>query len=153
MTYLDRINQDLTTAMKAREELKLSTLRMIKAALKNREIEKMAPLDDAESIKALQSMVKQRRDSAQQYRDAGRNELAEKEEGEISIIESYLPAALDEAAIDRIVTEVIAQTGATGPKDMGKAMKAVMAALSGQTVDGAVINKIVREKLGRAEDR
>ena len=134
--------------MKAREELKLSTLRMIKTALKNREIEKMAPLDDSESIKALQSMVKQRRDSAQQYRDAGRNELAEKEEGEISIIESYLPAALDDAAIDRIVTEALAAAGATGPKDMGKAMKAVMAALSGQTVDGAVINKIVREKLG-----
>src|SRR5678816_2514155 len=133
MTYLDRINQDLTTAMKAREELKLSTLRMVKAALKNREIEKMAPLDDAESIKALQSMVKQRRDSAQQYRDAGRNDLAEKEEGEISIIESYLPAALDDAAIDRIVTEALTQVGATGPKDMGKAMKAVMAALSGQT--------------------
>lgn len=148
MTYLDRINQDLTTAMKAREELKLSTLRMIKAALKNREIEKMAPLDDAESIKALQSMVKQRRDSAQQYRDAGRNELAEKEEGEIGIIEGYLPAALGEADIERIVTEALAQVGATGPKDMGKAMKAVMAALSGQTVDGAVINKIVRGKLG-----
>jgi Uncharacterized conserved protein len=148
MTYLDRINQDLTTAMKAREELKLSTLRMIKATLKNREIEKMAPLEDGESIKALQSMVKQRRDSAQQYRDAGRNELAEKEEGEISIIESYLPAALDDAAIDRIVTEALTQAGATGPKDMGKAMKAVMSALSGQTVDGAVINKIVRAKLG-----
>jgi len=134
--------------MKAREELKLSTLRMIKATLKNREIEKMAPLEDGESIKALQSMVKQRRDSAQQYRDAGRNELAEKEEGEISIIESYLPAALDDAAIDRIVTEALTQAGATGPKDMGKAMKAVMSALSGQTVDGAVINKIVRAKLG-----
>ena len=134
--------------MKARDELKLSTLRMIKTSLKNREIEKMAPLDDAESIKALQSMVKQRRDSAQQYRDAGRNELAEKEEGEITIIESYLPAALDDAAIDRIVTDALAQVGAAGPKDMGKAMKAVMAALSGQTVDGAVINKIVRTKLG-----
>ena len=148
MTYLDRINQDLTIAMKARDERRLSALRMIKATLKHREIEKMAPLDDDESIKALQSMVKQRRDSAKQFRDASRPELAETEEGEIAVIEEYMPRALDEATIEKIVTETLAQVGATGPKDMGKAMKAVMAAFSGKTVDGGAINQIVKAKLG-----
>jgi len=148
MTYLDRINQDLTIAMKARDERRLSALRMIKATLKHREIEKMAPLDDDESIKALQSMVKQRRDSAKQFRDASRPELAEKEEGEIAVIDEYLPRALDEATIEKIISETLAQVGATGPKDMGKAMKAVMAAFSGKTVDGAAINQLVKAKLG-----
>ena len=148
MTYLDRINQELTAAMKAREELKLSTLRMVKSALKNKEIEKMAPLDDAESIKVLQSLVKKGRDSAQQYRDAGRNELAEKEDAEVAFIEAYLPATLDDAALEKIVIATLEEIGATGAKDMGRAMKAVMAKLAGQSVDGKVVNQLVKAKLG-----
>jgi uncharacterized protein YqeY len=147
MTYLDRINQDLTAAMKAREELKLSTLRMIKSALKNKEIEKMAPLDDAESIKVLQSLVKKGRDSAEQYRDAGRGELASKEEAEIAFIEVYLPASLDEAALEKIVAATLVEIGATGAKDMGRAMKAVMAKLAGQSVDGKAVNQLVKARL------
>jgi uncharacterized protein YqeY len=148
MTFLERINGDLTAAMKNKEAERLSTLRMVKTALKNREIEKMAPLTDEEAIRILQSLVKQRRDSIEQYKQGGRPELAEKEAAEIKIIEEYLPAALDEAAISRIVEEAIAQTGASSMKEMGNVMKAVMARLAGQTVDGKVVNQIVKSKLG-----
>ncbi len=148
MTFLERINQDLTVAMKNKEADRLSTLRMIKTSLKNREIEKMAPLEDAEAIKLLQSMVKQRRESIEQYRQAGRNELAEKEAAEIAVIEQYLPAAIDEATLQRIVDETIAESGAGSMKDLGNVMKAVMARLAGQTVDGKLVNQIVRTRLG-----
>jgi uncharacterized protein YqeY len=148
MTFLERINGDLTAAMKNKEAERLSTLRMVKTALKNREIEKMAPLTDEEAIRILQSLVKQRRDSIEQYKQGGRPELAEKEAAEIKIIEEYLPAALDEAAITRIVEEAVAQTGANSMKEMGNVMKAVMARLAGQTVDGKVVNQIVKSKLG-----
>ncbi len=148
MTFLDRINEDLKLAMKNKEAERLSTLRMVKTALKNREIDKMAPLTDDEAIKTLQSLVKQRRDSIEQYNQAGRTELAEKEAAEITIIEAYLPAALDEAAITRAVEETIAETGAASMKELGAVMKAVMAKLAGQTVDGKVVNQIVKSKLG-----
>jgi uncharacterized protein len=148
MTFLERINGDLLTAMKNKEAERLSTLRMVKTAIKNREIEKMAPLTDEEAIKLLQSLVKQRRDSIEQYNQGGRPELAEKEAAEIKIIEAYLPAALDEAAITGIVEEAIAQTGASSVKDLGNVMKVVMARLAGQTVDGKIVNQIVRSKLG-----
>ncbi|MFN0087311.1 MAG: GatB/YqeY domain-containing protein [Blastocatellia bacterium] len=148
MTFLERINQDLTAAMKNKEPERLSTLRMVKAAIKNREIEKMASLTDEEAIRLLQSMVKQRRDSIEQYTQAGRAELAEKEAAEIGIIETYLPAPLDEAAITRIVEEAIRESGASSLKEMGNVMKAVMARLAGQTVDGKTVNQIVRAKLG-----
>jgi uncharacterized protein len=148
MTFLERINGDLTAAMKNKEAERLSTLRMVKTSLKNREIEKMAPLTDEEAIRILQSLVKQRRDSIEQYKQGGRPELAEKEAAEIKIIEEYLPAALDEAAISRIVEEAIAQTGANSMKEMGNVMKTVMARLAGQTVDGKVVNQIVKSKLG-----
>ena len=147
MSFLDRINQDIAAAMKAREAERLSTLRMVKTALKNREIDKMAPLDDAESIKILQSLVKQRRDSVEQYTQGNRPELAAKEEVEIGIIEEYLPAALDEATIERIVAETLAEIGATSAKDMGRAMKAVMARFAGETIDGKVISQMVKAKL------
>jgi uncharacterized protein YqeY len=147
MTFLDRINEDLKTAMKSKDSERLSTLRMVKTALKNREIDKMAALTDDEAIKALQSLVKQRRDSIEQYKQAGRMELAEKEAAEIKVIEEYLPAALDEAAITRAVEEAIAETGASSMKEMGAVMKAVMAKLAGQTVDGKVVNQIVKAKL------
>ncbi len=148
MTFLDRINQDLTAAMKSKESDRLSTLRMVKTALKNREIDKMAALTDDEAIKVLQSLVKQRRDSIEQYKQGGRPELAEKEATEIKVIEAYLPAALDEAAIAKIVEETIAEQGATSAKEMGQVMKAVMAKLAGQTVDGKIVNQLVRAKLG-----
>jgi uncharacterized protein len=148
MTFLERINGDLTAAMKNKEAERLSTLRMVKTALKNREIEKMSPLTDEEAIRTLQSLVKQRRDSIEQYKQGGRPELAEKEAAEIKIIEEYLPAALDEAAITTIVEEAIAQTGANSMKEMGNVMKAVMVRLAGQTVDGKLVNQIVKSRLG-----
>jgi uncharacterized protein YqeY len=148
MTFLDRINEDLKAAMKSKDSDRLSTLRMAKTALKNREIDKMEALTDEEAIKVLQSLVKQRRDSIEQYQKAGRIELAEKEAAEIKVIEEYLPAALDEAAIARVVEETIAETGASSMKEMGAVMKAVMAKLAGQTVDGKAVNQIVKSKLG-----
>ncbi len=147
MTFLERINEDLKNAMKSQQADLLSTLRMVKTALKNKEIEKMAPLDDAEAIKVLQTLVKQRRDSAEQYRQGGRDDLAAKEEAEIGMIEAYLPAAPDEATVGRIVSETIAETGATSAKEMGLVMKAVMAKLAGQAVDGRLINQLVKSKL------
>jgi hypothetical protein len=148
MTFLERINQDITTAMKAKGAARLSTLRMVKTALKNKEIDKMAALTDEESIRILQALVKQRRDSIEQYQAGGRAELAEKEAAEIKIIEEYLPAALDEAALANIVAETLDEIGATSAKDLGRAMKAVMAKLAGQTVDGKVVNQLVKAKLG-----
>ncbi len=148
MTFLERINEDLKNAMKNKEADRLSTLRMVKTAIKNREIEKMAPLEDAEAMKVLQTLVKQRRDSAEQYRQAGRNELAEREMAEITLIEEYLPAAVDEATIARLVDETIAEVGATSAKEMGLVMKGVMARLAGQTVDGKIVNQLVRSRLG-----
>ena len=148
MTFLERINEDLKAAMKNKEAERLSTLRMVKTALKNKEIDKMAPLDEAEAIKVLQTLVKQRRDSVEQYQQAGRPELAAKEAAEIEMIEAYLPAALDEATIGQMVEATIAELGATTVKEMGAVMKAVMAKLVGQTVDGKVVNQLVKAKLG-----
>jgi uncharacterized protein YqeY len=148
MTFLDRINEDLKAAMKSKDSDRLSTLRMVKTALKNREIDKMEALTDEEAIKVMQSLVKQRRDSIEQYQQAGRIELAEKEASEIKVIEEYLPAALDDAAIARVVEETIVETGASSMKEMGAVMKAVMAKLAGQTVDGKAVNQIVKSKLG-----
>jgi uncharacterized protein YqeY len=148
MSVLDEVNKHLATAMKAKDAPRLSTLRMVKAALKNQEIEKMAPLEDSESIKVLQSLVKKGRDSIEQYLKAGRPELADKEAAEIKVIEEYLPAAMDESTLARIVDEAITEVGATAPGDLGRAMKAVMAKLAGQAVDGKVVNGLVRAKLG-----
>jgi hypothetical protein len=148
MSFLDQINQDITAAMKAKEADRLSTLRMVKTALKNREIEKMAALDDAESVKVLQSLVKQRRDSIEQYEKAGRADLAAKEAAEVKVIETYLPAAVDEATIARVVEETLTEIGATSPQDLGKAMKAVLAKFAGQSVDGKLVNQMIRTRLG-----
>jgi hypothetical protein len=148
MSFLDQINQDITAAMKAKEADRLSTLRMVKTALKNREIEKMAALDDAESVKVLQSLVKQRRDSIEQYEKAGRADLAAKEAAEVKVIETYLPAAVDEATISRVVEETLTEIGATSPQDLGKAMKAVLAKFAGQSVDGKLVNQLIRNRLG-----
>ena len=150
MTPLEKIHQDITAAMKAKDELRLSTLRMMKTALKKEELEreKGQTLSEAEAIKVLQSLLKQRRDSIEQYTKGGRQELADKEAAEMKIIEEYLPAALDEAALGNIVAATIAEMGASSPQQMGLVMKAVMAKLAGQTVDGKVVSALVKAKLG-----
>ncbi|MDQ3013457.1 MAG: GatB/YqeY domain-containing protein [Acidobacteriota bacterium] len=155
MSFIQRINQDITAAMKNKEAEKLSTLRMVKAALMNFEIEKKgkannpeATIDDAEAIKVLQTLVKQRRDSVEQYEQGGRPELAEKEASEIKFIETYLPAAMDEATVAKIVEEAISETGASSMKDLGNVMKAVMAKAAGRMLDGKIVNQLVRLKLG-----
>jgi hypothetical protein len=147
MTLHERIQTDMIAALKARDELRLSTLRLIKAAVKNREVSAMRALDDAGVIDVLKSLIKQRRESAEQYRAGGRTDLAEKEEKEIAIIAEYLPAALGEAELERIVSETIAELGAKTLKDMGPVMKAVMAKLAGQLFEAKVVNAIVRAKL------
>jgi uncharacterized protein YqeY len=150
MTLAERISQDLAAAMKSRDAARTSTLRMAKAALMNREIDKRGALDDAEAGKVIQALLKQRQDAAEQYRGAGRPELARKEEAEIVVLEAYLPAAASDAEIEAAAAAAIAQTGASSPKDLGKAMKAALAALSssGKTVDGKRVNEAVRKKLG-----
>lgn len=149
-TLMERITRDLTAAMKAQDADRTSVLRMAKAALKNREIDKRAPLDEAESAKVLQGLVKQREDSAEQFAKAGRAELAEKETKEIGVLKGYLPAEASEADIAAAVESAVAETGAASPKDMGKAMKAALAALqaAGKPADGKRVNEAVRKRLG-----
>ena len=146
----ERISEDLTAAMKARDAARTATLRMAKAALMNREIEKKAPLDDAESMKVLQGLVKQREDSVFHFRKASRPELVRKEEAEIEVLKEYLPAEASEADIDAAAQAAIAQTGASSPKDMGKAIKAALAALEadGKPADGKKVSDAVRKRLG-----
>ena len=150
MSLSERVAQDLTGAMKAQDAALVSALRMAKAALKNREIEKRAPLDDAEAARVLQGLVKQREDSAAQFREANRPELAAKEQGEIDVLRRYLPQEASEAEIAAAVEQAVAETGAATPKDMGKAMKAALAALqaAGKPADGRKVNEAVRRRLG-----
>jgi uncharacterized protein len=150
MALLDRVNTDLVTATKAQDSLRMNTLRMAKAALKNREIDKRAPLDDAESVRVLQQLVKQREDSAAQYRSANRIDLADKEVAEIAVLKAYLPQDVGDDEIRAAVESAVAETGAASAKDMGKVMKAALAALqaSGKAVDGKRVNDAVRARLG-----
>ena len=150
MTLVERLNQDLTAAMKARDAARTSTLRMAKAAFMNKEIDKKAALDDAEALKVLQGLVKQREDAADQYAKASRPELAEKEQAEIAVLKAYLPAEVTDAEVAAAVDKAVAETGASSLKDMGKAMKAALAALaaSGKAVDGKRVNEAVKKKLG-----
>ena len=144
-----RIAADLITAMKAKDTARLSALRMLKAAVMNKGmVEKGRDLNDAEVLQVVASLVKQRRDSIDQFAKAGRTDLVEKETGEIAILEHYLPPAVSADEIDGAVAEAIAETGASSPKDMGKVMKAVMPKLSGKNVDGRTVNDAVRRKLG-----
>jgi len=147
MTLIEQITADLTVAMKAREAARTSTLRMVKAAFMNRQIEKRAELDEEESLKLLRSMVKQRRDSIEQYVKGGRQELADKEQAEIDVIEAYLPQGASAEQIAAAVSEAIAETGATSMKDMGKVMKAVQAQLAGLNSDGRAVSELVKSKL------
>src|ERR1051325_7211788 len=148
MSLKERINADMTAAMKAKEAARLSTLRMVKAAVQNREIEKGGELSDEEMTKLLQSLVKQRRDSVEQYEKAGRAELAEKERAEIAVIEEYLPRAASREEIERAVEEAVAETGAASLKQMGAVMKAALARLAGRNADGRTVSEIVKSKLG-----
>ena len=150
MPLIDQIQKDIVTAMKAKEENRLSCLRMVKTALKNKEIEKMAPLDDKESQQVLSTLIKQRKDSIEQFTKGGRMDLAEKESAEILVLESYLPPAADPELVEKAVVDAIAETGAASAKDIGKVMKAALAKLAGQTVDGKIVNEFVRRKLSGA---
>jgi uncharacterized protein YqeY len=147
MSLKERITGDMTAAMKAREAGRLSTLRMVKAAVQNREIEKGGELTEEELTKALQSLVKQRRDSVEQYEQAGRAELAEKERAEIAVIEEYLPRAASREEIERAVEEAVAETGASSLKEMGAVMKAALARLAGRNADGKTVSEVVKSKL------
>jgi uncharacterized protein YqeY len=146
MSLKERIVGDMTAAMKARDAARTSTLRMVKAAIQNREIEKGGELADEETTKTLQSLVKQRRDSVEQYEKAGRTELAEKELAEIMVIEEYLPRAAAREDIEQAVAAVISETGAASMKEMGAVMKAVQARLGG-AADGRTVSEIVKAKL------
>ena len=147
MKMRDKINQDLTTAMKAKEPLRLSVLRMMKTAVKNKEIDLRAELEDAQVIQVLSTLIKQRKDSIEQFTSGGRPELAEKEGAEIKIIEEYLPAAVTEDEIERTVQEVLKETGASSPKDIGAVMKQCMGRFAGKLVDGKLVNAAVRRRL------
>lgn len=147
MSLSEQIISDLTASMKAQDAQRTSTLRMVKAAMMNRKIEKGGELDDDEMQRLLRSLVKQRRDSIEQYEKAGRQELVDKEQAEISVIETYLPQAASVGEIEAAVAAAIAETGATSIKDMGKVMKAVQASLAGKNADGKVIADTVKAKL------
>ena len=147
MSLKDTIITDLTAAMKAKDADTLSTLRMVKANLMNRQIEKGGELTDEEIQKALQSLVKQRRDSVEQYEKAGRTELAAKEAVEIAVIEAYLPQAVTLEEIDAAVADAVAETGASSMKDMGTVMKAAMAHLAGKAADGWLVSEAVKTRL------
>ncbi len=150
MSLSKQIVADLTTAMKAQDANRTSTLRMVKAAMMNRQIEKGSELDDDDMQKLLRSLVKQRRDSVEQYEKAGRQELVDKEKAEIDVIETYLPQAASKEEIEQAVAAAIAETGATSMKDMGGVMKTVQAALAGKNADGRLVSEVVKAKLGTA---
>src|SRR6516164_1677360 len=148
MTLTERITHDIAEAMKAREAVKLSALRMVKAALMNGEVSKGRALEESEAQQVLASLMKQRRDSIEQFRNAGRTDLVDKETAELGVLEQYAPPAVSVADLEQAVDAAIAETKAASPKDMGRVMKAVMAALAGKTVDGKAVNELVRRKLG-----
>jgi uncharacterized protein YqeY len=148
MSLMKKISADMTTAMKARDQARLAPLRMAKAALMNREVEKGRELDDGEAQLVVASLIKQRRDSVEQFLKGGREELAARETAEIATLEAYLPPPVDPADIERAVDEAIKESGATSAKDLGRVMKAVMTKVAGRGADGKVINEIVRRRLG-----
>jgi uncharacterized protein YqeY len=148
MSMNDQVGADITAAMKARDASRLSALRMLKAAVMNKGVEKGRDLDDAEVLQVIASLVKQRRDSIEQFTKAGRTDLVDKETAELNILQAYLPAGATPDEINAAVAEAIAETGASSPKDMGKVMKAVMPKLAGKNADGKAVNEAVRRTLG-----
>ena len=146
---IDSVTADIGTAMKQRDSVALAPLRMLKAAIMNREVEKGRALEDAEALQVVNQLVKQRRDSIEQFKAGGRQELADKELAEIPVLERYLPPAADAAAIEQAVEAAVIETAATSVKDMGKVMKAVMVRLAGMTVDGRSLSEAVKTRLLR----
>jgi uncharacterized protein len=144
---LDQLQKDIVAAMKAREEARLSALRMIKSALQKAHVDSAKPMDDAADQQVLKSLVKQRTDAAEMFRKGGRDDMAEKEEAERKIIESYLPAAASEEDMQAAIDAAIAETGATSAKQMGAVMKAAQAKLAGKTVDGKLLSEKVKARL------
>ena len=147
MTLVEQISRDITEAMKARDSGRLSALRMLKAALMNSEVAKGRALEEGESQQVLTSLIKQRRDSIEQFKNGGRQDLVDKESAELVILERYAPPAASVEEIEAAVQAAITETSASGPKDMGRVMKAVMSALAGKSADGKVVNELVRKKL------
>jgi uncharacterized protein YqeY len=150
MAFLDDLTTAIADAMRSQDQIRLVALRMLKAALVNREIDRGRALDDGEARQVVGSLVKQRKDSIEQFMKGGRQDLADKEAAEIRVLELYLPPSADPAAVEHAVTQAIAETGATSPKDMGRVMKAAMVKLAGQSVDGKAVNELVRQKLAGA---
>jgi uncharacterized protein len=147
MTLSEQITRDIAEAMKAKDQARLSPLRMAKAALMNGEVSKGRALEEAEAQQVLASLIKQRRDSIEQFGAAGRQDLVDKETAEIGVLEKYAPPSASPAELEQAVSAAIAETGATTPKDMGRVMKAVMGALAGKSVDGKAVNELVKKKL------
>jgi uncharacterized protein len=150
MPLVAEVTSAIADAMRKQDAARLSALRMLKAAFMNREVERGHALDDAEAQQVVAAVVKQRKDSIEQFQKAGRQDLVEKESAEIRVLETWLPPPADSAAIDRAIADAIAETGAASAKDMGKVMKAAMAKLAGQSVDGKAVNELVRKKLANA---
>ena len=146
-TLLDQITKEIADAMRQKNQATLAPLRMLKAALMNREVEKGRALDDAEALQVVNQLVKQRRDSVEQFRAGGRQDLADREQTEATFLERYLPPPADSAAVNAAIEAAVAQTGAAGPKDMGKVMKAVMVRLAGASVDGKIVSEAVKKRL------
>jgi uncharacterized protein len=147
MTLTDRLTHDIADAMKARAQVRLSALRMAKAALMNASVAKGRELEESESQQVLAGLIKQRRDSVDQFRAAGRTDLVDRETAEIEVLEKYAPPTASTEDVERAVASAITETGASTAKDMGRVMKAAMAALAGKTVDGKAVNELVRKKL------
>ena len=146
-SLLEQITKDIADAMRRKDQATLAPLRMLKAALMNKEVEKGRPPDDAESTQVVIALVKQRRDSIEQFRAGGRQDLVDREHAEVVFLERYLPPAADDAAINQAIEAAVTETGASGPKDMGKVMKAVMTKLMGLTVDGRTVSELVKTRL------
>ena len=149
MTLSEQIQKDIVTAMKAKDEMRLSVLRMVKSALQLKEVEKMRPLDAAESVQLLQTLAKQRKESIDQFAKGGRQDLVDKETSELKILESYLPAGASEAEMDAAISKAITDVGATSMKQMGAVVKAAKEGLTGKAVDGKALSDRVREKLSK----
>ncbi len=147
MPLLEQIQKDMVEAMKAKDEARLGAVRMIKAALKKQEIDSMKPLDEASEMQVMSTLMKQRREAAELFRKGNRNDLAEKEEAELKLIESYLPAAASDEEMNRAIDQAISETGASSSKQMGIAMKAAQAKLAGKRVDGKVLSEKVKARL------
>ncbi|HYA63703.1 MAG TPA: GatB/YqeY domain-containing protein [Candidatus Sulfotelmatobacter sp.] len=149
MSLSEQIQKDIVTAMKAKDELRLSVLRMVKSALQLKEVEKIRPLDAAESIQLLQTLVKQRKESIEQFAKGGRQDLVDKETNELKILETYLPAGASEAEMDVAISKAITDVGATSVKQMGAVVKAARDALTGKTIDGKALSDRVRDRLSK----